>query len=52
MILMGQTGSKVIELWKTGLWAQELQEDVDKDYKIIKWKTEILQRPLYLHPQE
>ena len=52
MILMGQTGSKVIELWKTGLRARELQEDVGKDYKIIKWKTEILQRPLYLHPQE
>ena len=52
MILMGQTGSKVIELWKTELWARELQEDVGKDYKIIKWKTEVLQRPLYLHRQE
>ena len=52
MILMGQTGLEVIELWKTGLWARELQEDVGKDFKIIKWKTETLQRPLYLHPQE
>ena len=42
MILVGQTGSEVIELSKTGPWAQELQEDVGKDYKIIKWKTEIL----------
>ena len=52
MILMGQTGSKVIELWKTGLGSRELQEDGGKDYKINKWKKEILQRPLYLHPQE
>ena len=42
MILMGQTGSKVIEFWETGPRARELQEDVGKDYKIIKWKTEIL----------
>ena len=42
MILMEQTGSEVIELWKMGPLAQELQEDVGKDYKIIKWKTEIL----------
>ena len=52
MILMGQTGSEVIELWKTGPRERELQEDVGKEYKIIKWKTEILQRLLYSHPQE
>ena len=39
MIPMGQTGSEVIELWKMGQLARELQEDVGKDYKIIKWKT-------------
>ena len=42
MTLMEQTGSEVIEFWKTGAWARELQEDVGKDHKIIKWKTEIL----------
>ena len=42
MILMGQTGSEVIELWKTGPQERELQEDVGKEYKIIKWKPEIL----------